>query len=63
MDALLTIDDTPRAIDRPTDRSQNTSTAMGVAYLRFVHHLAVDGGYSLSIVGLSCAVPFGTRLR
>lgn len=38
-------------------QSANAVNALSVACVRFVHHLAVDAGYSVDIVGLSCAAP------
>ena len=38
-------------------QSANAVNALSVACVRFVHHLAVDAGYSVGIVGLSCAAP------
>jgi hypothetical protein len=37
--------------------NQSANTAWSVAYVRFVHHLAVDRGYSIDIVGFSLAAP------
>jgi hypothetical protein len=38
-------------------QSANAVNALSVACVRFVHHLAVNGDYSVGIVGLSCAAP------
>jgi hypothetical protein len=38
-------------------QSANAVNALSVGCGRFVHHLAVDGGYSVGIVGLSCTAP------